>query len=111
MKTTLIAATLVIAGFAAIAPAQAEALPEVRVPYSDLNLSNPAGAQAMLRRIKAAASRVCGGYPDTREITEKRLYQRCVKMATDQAVAQLNAWLVTALHTGGQPTDPRVARR
>lgn len=111
MKTTFIAAAFALSGFAALTPSLANDFPEARVPYSDLNLASPAGAQAMLNRIKAAASRVCGGTPDNREIAQKQFYRGCVKVATDRAVAQLNAPMVTALHTGRKPTDPRFAGR
>lgn len=111
MKTTLFAAALAFTGLAAILPAHADSsIPQVRVAYGDLNLSHPAGAQTMLNRINEAASRVCGGIPHPRELMEKRFYRTCVRAATDNAVAQLNAPLVTALHTGQPITDPRFAR-
>lgn len=113
MKSTLIAAALAFTSLTAIAPAQADdwsqRVPQIDVPYGDLNLSNPAGAQVMLRRIKSAASKVCGGYPYPAAGTVLR-YRRCVRTATDGAVAQLNAPLVTALHTGRPITDPRFAQ-
>lgn len=114
MKTTLIAAALALASFSAISSAQADnwsnTAPQVNVPYGDLNLSSPAGAQSMLNRIKAAASHVCGGSPDNRDISGKRFYRSCVKLATDTAVAQVSAPLVTALHTGRPITDTRFAK-
>ena len=110
MRTTLIAAALVFAGFAALTQAQAGDVPQIKVPYGDLNLSSPAGAQAMLNRIRFAASRVCGGKADNRDIPGTTFYRQCVRVAADNAVSQLDAPLVTALHTGRPITDTRFAK-
>lgn len=70
----------------------------LNVPYGDLNLSHPAGAQVMLQRIQFAARRVCGGIPDIREIKERWYFKACVEDATDEAVEELDIPLVTSLH-------------
>lgn len=110
----LLATALALTRLTAIVPAQADIgshnVPQIDVPYGDLNLSNAAGARVMLQRIKAAASRVCGGAPDLRFPVEVRRYRQCVRFAVDQAVAQLNRPMVTALHNGRPATDPRFAR-
>lgn len=113
MKTTLIAATLAITSLSAVLPAQAEdwtKVPQIDVPYGDLNLANPAGAEIMLRRIRNAASKVCGGTPDNHYAQDVARYRKCVRIATSNAVAQLNAALVTALHAGRPIANPRLAR-
>lgn len=114
MKTTLIAAALALTGSTAILPAQAGnwslSAPQIDVPYSDLNLTNPMGAELMLRRIQMAASKVCGGHPDNRLAGEVYRYRQCVRTATHAAVAQLNAPLVIAFYTGRRPVDPRYAQ-
>lgn len=72
------------------------------VAYSDLNLSTQEGARALLQRIDIAAKRVCGAEP-VRSPLQPRLvgaFERCVSDAVDASVAQLNAPLVVALHTG-----------
>ena len=113
MRTTTVSAALV-AAFCAIATAHAQdrvdLKPTLDVPYGDLNLNSPLGAHKMLWRIKQAATFVCGGQPDIRELTERTRFRVCVREATDGAVAQLNAPLVTALHTGRPIEDARFAQ-
>jgi UrcA family protein len=111
MKRTLIAVALAIASVStttngALANDQR---PQIDVPYGDLNLANPTGAQVMLRRIAKAAEFVCGGRPDMREMSNRTVFKRCVRIAVADAVGQLNAPLVTALHEGRDPADPRLA--
>lgn len=109
MKTKLLAAALVL-GFAALSPAQAAPdtqTAHIDVPYGDLNLASPAGAEVMLKRIKAAALKVCGGKPDIRDRQATRFYNHCVNLAVAQAVARLNKPVVTAIFNG---RDPRFAQ-
>lgn len=113
MRITLIAAALAITGLTAIGPAHADdwsKVPQLDVPYGDLNLAHSAGAKTMLRRIKSAAPRVCGGKPAHYYFKAVVRFRQCVHTATDGAVAKLNAPLVTALHTGRPVTDPRLAQ-
>lgn len=106
MKATLIVTALMTAGLA-LAPAQAanhaQPVTQITVRHADLDLANPAGAGAMLRRLEAAANQACGGRPDLRLIYAQRFFHRCVETALDDAVAQLDAPLVTALHVGEPP--------
>lgn len=67
----------------------------VRVPYADLNLANPAGAEALLGRIDAAARAVCDP-GDTRQLVLHRLAQTCERDAVERAVADLGQPLVVA---------------
>ncbi len=67
----------------------------VRISYADLNLANPAGAEAMLGRIDAAAQAVCDP-GDTRQIVLHRLAQVCEHDAVERAVANLGQPLVVA---------------
>ena len=116
MKTRLFAAALTLAAFAAVAPTNAsnvsDGVRSLDVTYSDLNLGSRAGAEALLRRIKAAASQVCGGGlrgSTMRDVRENRTYRVCVRTAIDGAVRQVNAPLVTALHLGVDAVEPRYA--
>lgn len=113
MKNLLIAATLaLLSGPVAVYAAPNDGLlatSRIEVSYSDLNLNHPAGAAAMLARIKHAAVRVCGGAPQAMDIRDRKNFRDCVAAATRDAVRQLNAPLVTALFTG-EP-DPRLAAR
>lgn len=111
MKRTLIAVALALASVSittngAVAGDQR---PQIDVPYGDLNLANPTGAQVMLRRIAKAAEFVCGGRPELREMSDRSVFKRCVRIAVAEAVGQLNAPLVTALNEGRELADPRVA--
>ncbi|NOT40709.1 MAG: UrcA family protein [Alphaproteobacteria bacterium] len=117
MKTKLFAAALTLAAFAAGAPANASdvsggGVPSLDVTFSDLNLANRAGAEVLLRRIRTAASQVCGGDPHIstmRDLRAARDFRSCVRTAVDGAVRQVNAPLVTALHRGVDAVEPRYA--
>jgi UrcA family protein len=118
MKTKFFAAAFGLAAFAAVAPTSASnvsgggGVPSLDVTYSDLNLANRAGAEALLRRIRSAASQVCGG--DQRSATMKDLkmareFRACVRTAVDDPVRQVNSPLVTAVYRGGDVVEPRYA--
>jgi UrcA family protein len=78
--------------FCAIALSAASALAagrnEVRVvvPYGDLNLAHPAGAQALLYRIDRAAGVVCGGVPDVRDVARLARHKSCKTAIVQDAV-------------------------
>ena len=80
----------------------------IKVSYTDLNLSNPAGAKTLLHRIHEAATDICGE-PD-RDLAALIQNQACMKATIDRAVASLNDPMVTALNSGQPvPTHPGVA--
>jgi UrcA family protein len=111
-KTATLAA-LAALSFAATAHAGGSSDPtvtSVSVSVADLNLSSPAGAQVVLRRIHNAAETICGDKPDIRLIQRSALYQSCVKTAVDRTVASLDSPVVTALNDG-QPGAMTVAKR
>ena len=56
--------------------AASEDIASVKVQYADLNLSSPAGAQAMLQRIRHAANTVCGAQPTSKIDQASRLYDQ-----------------------------------
>jgi UrcA family protein len=72
---------------------------KVTVSYAEFDLSKPAGAEALYRRIKRAAFLVCGGQdsPITWNRSQK---DRCFSTSVDEAVAKVNAPLLSALHEG-----------
>lgn len=72
------------------------------VRYDDLNLDNPAGVAVLLRRIRAAAGRVCGPEPDRADLARPAIYRDCVSHAQDGAIAALNRPLVTVAYQGHQ---------
>lgn len=104
---SLVAVVSAFAAFAVAATAQAAPAPSrasddgaVVVSVTDLDLGQPAGAQAALRRIRHAADTVCGGAPHPAELDRGSLYRACMSDAVGDAVAALGAPLVTALNTG-----------
>lgn len=116
MKTKIFAAALTWAALTAAAPAIASnvsgGVPSLDVTFSDLNLANRAGAEALLRRIRAAASQVCGGEQSSvtgRDLRAARDFRSCVRTAVENAVRQVNAPLVIALYRGVDVVEPRYA--
>jgi UrcA family protein len=81
----------------------------IDVRYDDLNLSSPAGARVILNRIAFAAVKVCGGNPDPRDLVMIPVFKSCKQAATDDAVDQLGAPLVTSLYMQEYPTNARMA--
>jgi UrcA family protein len=67
------------------------------VSYGELDLSKPAGAEILYKRIKRAANTVCSVYesPMPWNFVARN---RCIQTAVDEAVAKVNAPLLTALH-------------
>jgi UrcA family protein len=78
------------------------------VKFSDLNLSNPAGVEALYGRIHAAARRVC--QQPAGELTAER---SCMHKAEGDAIAKVNVPLLTAFYqkkTGSQPPTITASR-
>ena len=71
------------------------------VKFSDLKVDTPAGAEALYRRISAAAQRVCR-YEAT-SIYGPSTWQNCVRPTVDATVARVNNPLLTRLHPGRNP--------
>jgi UrcA family protein len=112
MKKSLIACVLAFSCLSFAAQAHddnhfAAHLVSLDVPYGDLNLANPYGAEVMLQRIQFAARKVCGGLPDIREIRERQYFAACVGDAVEGALAELRAPLVSSLYR--QSSDMRFA--
>lgn len=92
-------AALALSASAAVAPSLAQSVGEhirVTVSYADLDIGHAPGAQILLRRLDAAAVKACGGAPDIRLLTERAAFDKCRRMALDEAVVQVNAPALTA---------------
>ena len=79
----------------------ASAEPEAKslaVSYADLDLSKPAGAQTLYKRIKKAARVVCGPVDNYTFVTPARKFRQCYEKAIADAVAQVDRPSLTALH-------------
>ena len=71
------------------------------VKFVDLNLDTPAGAEALYRRIHAAARRVC-----QQPAGEQAAVKGCMSKAESEAIGKVNSPLLTAFYqkkTGSQP--------
>jgi UrcA family protein len=78
------------------------------VKFSDLNLNNPAGVEALYGRIHAAASRVCR--QPAGELSAER---SCMTKAEGDAIAKVNVPQLTAFYqkkTGSQPPTITASR-
>ena len=65
------------------------------VSFRDLNVSNPEGAAVLYKRIKSAASEVCGTWDS---LTQRPAVMTCIDEAVSRAVAQVNRPMLTSLH-------------
>jgi UrcA family protein len=110
LKFTTLAASL---GFLAPMSVQAQgnrdSQVQVSVYYGDLDLSHQAGAQELIGRLEVAASKVCGGMPDIRDLTRFQMYRACTKHALDKAVASVGQPIVSALY--GEPLQQTASSR
>ncbi len=108
------AVILAVGSMTGVAQAQTAASPATTVSYADLDLSTPDGARVLLKRINTAAKEACGPAPVMSPLTPiaATLHERCIEQAADKAVAEVNAPLVVALHTGvTQPAGELFAAR
>jgi len=71
--------------------------PVITVKYDPVDAATPAGAQALYKRIKAAASKVCAPY-ESRELPRQVVWQKCYATAVTRAVAAVHQPVLTALH-------------
>jgi len=96
------AIVLAVGSMSGVAQAQTSAKPAATVSYADLDLSSHEGARTLLKRINVAAKEACGPAPVMSPLTPAAptFHARCITEAADQAVAEVNAPLVVALHTG-----------
>jgi UrcA family protein len=70
--------------------------PHKVVSFKDLNLNSPEGVAVLYRRIKSAASDVCGD-PYRYDLSQLKL-QICIKDAVSRAIAQVNNPMLTSLY-------------
>jgi UrcA family protein len=71
---------------------------QATVSYADLDLSKPAGAQTLYKRIKGAAARVCGSHGRYTTLEPRSVWHKCFDTAVANAVAQIDRPTLTALH-------------
>jgi UrcA family protein len=90
----------------AAAPAIAQSSDSVAVGYGDLNLSSPAGREALERRVGAAARQVCGEYQPL-ELKMIALSRACRARALAAGQAQFGQSLAAG---GAQSANLNVSR-
>lgn len=83
--------------FARVASGATGALAAERVDYSDVNLASARGQRTLLRRLDAAARRVCQGQSGRARLEEMRAFQHCVRDSLARAVDAVGDPAVTAL--------------
>jgi UrcA family protein len=70
------------------------AAPVRTVNYSDLNLNTQVGAEALYRRIRIAATQVCGDV-DSRQLAQAAAAKACVNQAVTASVRAVNNRFLT----------------
>jgi UrcA family protein len=91
-----------MAAVSATAGAANEAPPSGVVRFADLNISDPAGAQTLYRRIQAAARRVCQ-FDAAWDINSSGNERGCYRHAVDQAVKGVNSAALSQIHGNAMP--------
>jgi UrcA family protein len=89
-------AIMATASFASL-PGYSSELKSVKVLISDLNLSRPADAQLLYRRLRTAAATVCGEV-DHRDLARLSAWNQCYRHALQGAVDSLDAPVLLAVH-------------
>src|ERR1700722_6806619 len=69
------------------------------VRFGDLDITKPAGAQVLYRRIEVAAQRVCV-LPTSRTLVTMAEERSCIRTAIDKAVRQVDSPQLSALRFG-----------
>jgi UrcA family protein len=88
-----------LAGFAAV-DAGAQKLLAQTVSYHDLDLSQPADAAVLYKRIGAAAAEVCERF-DAGAASHQGLREKCAERAIAATVTRLNEANLSARHDAG----------
>jgi UrcA family protein len=79
--------------------------PSIKVSYADLDLSRPADAQVLYRRLKQAAAGVCGSSVRPAELLRYDIWRRCYDPALHNAVMQIAAPELLTRYRSDQNND------
>jgi UrcA family protein len=95
-------------GLVSVAQAQTAAGPgdaprQVVVRYSDLNLANPAGVEALNGRVAKASQTLCGPQPYIANLNARNAYETCVIAAKASAAAATEEAVLAARSQSSQP--------
>lgn len=103
-RTSLHAAIYCLCGATSLCALQATAvaaddtLPTRKVSYADLDISKPAGAKVLYRRIEAAARQVCVS-DASRDLRAAEQQRACIDRAIEGAVKGVNSIALSDLHS------------
>jgi UrcA family protein len=79
---------------------------EIRVRYDQQDLTSPAAAHRLLRRIRDAALKSCGASPfSLPEFKSATVASQCWRDAVDNAVRRIDDPLLTAAAREGRPAN------
>lgn len=111
LSVTLVAACL-IASFASADTRSMDDVPKIVVSLAGIEMSTPKGAELVYGRIRTAAKVVCR-VDQSREPQQIARARACFRVAMDDAVAQADRPVLSALHASrmGEPEMIRAARR
>jgi UrcA family protein len=84
--------------------------PSVTLQYRSTDLDTPRGIALLYRRIRSAASSVCGAY-DRALVEEKAQWDECVDQAVGSTVAAVHSESLSAHHGRWAHADKRQAVR
>jgi UrcA family protein len=84
----------------------ASAAPEMTVSYQDLNLANQADVRVLYRRLKHAASDVCGNVPAA-ELARHLAFERCYNAALQDAVTKIDVPQLQAMYQSDTAAQSR----
>ncbi|HEX8641934.1 MAG TPA: UrcA family protein [Allosphingosinicella sp.] len=94
LRTTILAAAAIVAGFVniscATAPAYAQGQETIAVSYADLNLANQAGRAVLHERVADAAADLCGAF-DRRDVGRAEAGRACISATLAAVQPQLDA--------------------
>jgi len=84
-------ASIIVLGFATVSVANADpqSAQSLTVQFGDLDLNKAQGVDALFKRIKAAAKKVCLPF-NGRTLIEKQQYSSCIDVALSTAVARVD---------------------
>jgi UrcA family protein len=107
-----LAAAACIAGTAQAQDGENTQPHQLKVRYSDLNVSTVTGATALYHRIQGAARFVCG--EEGRSLVEKMQWHTCVRDAVEGAVSTVHSPVLSAIDAeagGGRSMQTALLRR
>jgi UrcA family protein len=98
--TTLLTLGTIAATLAMVTPSYAseEPVETRRVQFDDLDLSKPAGARTLYKRIRGAAGRVCNEAWKHANGAASHEVAKCIRSAVDAAVDHVDSATLTTVH-------------